>query len=345
MKLSFRLLILILFSVVSIFAQTDRDKGIKFYKDGNYQSSVTFLKSVTKSDKKDAEAWNYLGLAYLNLSNYKESRKAIENAVKLNPQSVDFSINLAYTNLLANKLSNAEKAIQKAIVLSSNNSTAFYIRGLIFLRKGKYENAISDANSALNVDKKLEVAYILKSNVYLNQFGEEVAKGKRFSESLGFLRNSIETLETCLINCSQPIVLTANQTKLEELKVFYQYFEKRKDESFSSMIPNPKKSKTVVAPPPPPPTDPSITPLTITAKPRANYTDSARQAGVQGTIILAVLFSADGRTKMILPIKPLSNGLTEEAVKAARQIGFTPQMKDGKPISVVKTVQYNFTLY
>lgn len=343
MKFSRSLFIcIILLANISIFAQNERDKGIEHYNKQNYQSAITLLNSVTKLDKKDAEAWNYLGMAYLNISKFKESRKALENAVKQNPQNATFPINLAYAHFVANKLSDAEKAIQKAIALDSKNATAFYIRGLIFLRKGKYDNAIDDANLSLNIDKSFGVSYLLKSNTYLYKFGQEVSKGKKFSESIGLLKDSIESLETCLVNCPKDAVLTANQAKLEELKVFYKYFATRKDESFSS-IPSPKNSKS--APVPIPPADPSITPLNITAKPRANYTDSARQAGVQGTITLAVLFSADGNKKMIIAIKPLSNGLTEEAIKAAQQIGFTPQMKDGKPVSVVKMVQYNFTLY
>ncbi len=123
-----------------------------------------------------------------------------------------------------------------------------------------------------------------------------------------------------------------NQTKLDELKVFYQYFSIRKSLDIDKAVPIPND-------------DPSITPLSVLTKPRANYTDSARLAGVQGEIALAVLFSADGKTKMILVLKPLSNGLTEQAIKAAQNITFNPQMKDGKPVSVVKVVKYNFALY
>lgn len=140
----------------------------------------------------------------------------------------------------------------------------------------------------------------------------------------------------------QDSILNESRTKLEELKTFHKYFAERKDEVFSSI--STKAPKTAV-PTPTPNIDSSITPLSILSKPRANYTESARMAGVQGTITLAVLFSADGNTKMILVIKPLSNGLTEEGIKAAQQIKFAPQMKDGKPVSVVKMVQYSFTLY
>ncbi len=81
------------------------------------------------------------------------------------------------------------------------------------------------------------------------------------------------------------------------------------------------------------------------SKPRASYTDRARSAGVSGIIRLAVGFSADGKVKNILIIKPLGYGLDEQAVSAARQIKFQPAQREGKPIAVVKIVEYSFTIY
>jgi outer membrane biosynthesis protein TonB len=44
-------------------------------------------------------------------------------------------------------------------------------------------------------------------------------------------------------------------------------------------------------------------------------------------------------------VKPLSHGLNEEAVRAARAIKFNPATKDGKPVSVVKQIEYSFSIY
>jgi hypothetical protein len=41
-------------------------------------------------------------------------------------------------------------------------------------------------------------------------------------------------------------------------------------------------------------------------------------------------------------ISGLPYGLTEQAVSAARQIKFTPAMKDGKPVSMWMQLEYNF---
>ncbi len=102
-------------------------------------------------------------------------------------------------------------------------------------------------------------------------------------------------------------------------------------------------------PPPPPPAPPKkpavTTALRITSKPRANYTDTARQNQVQGTVTLRVTFLASGQIGSISPVNGLPYGLTEQAIAAARSIRFEPQMVNGSPATVTKQVQYSFTIY
>lgn len=85
--------------------------------------------------------------------------------------------------------------------------------------------------------------------------------------------------------------------------------------------------------------------IKITSKPRANYTDAARQNQVQGTVTLRVTFLANGSIGSISTVSGLPNGLTEQAIAAARGIRFDPAKKGGVPYTVTKQVQYNFTLY
>ncbi|MBA3770617.1 MAG: energy transducer TonB [Blastocatellia bacterium] len=86
-------------------------------------------------------------------------------------------------------------------------------------------------------------------------------------------------------------------------------------------------------------------PLKILSKPKPGYTDSARTNGKQGTIVLAVLFSANGRIEATLVLKRLGYGLDEHAVNAARRIKFKPKTVGGKPVQVVKMVEYSFAIY
>jgi TonB family protein len=88
-----------------------------------------------------------------------------------------------------------------------------------------------------------------------------------------------------------------------------------------------------------------LTSLKILAKPRANYTDAARANQVQGTVRVRVTFLANGEIGSISPVSSLPDGLTEQAIAAARQIKFEPAKRAGIPMSVTKVVEYTFTIY
>ncbi len=86
-------------------------------------------------------------------------------------------------------------------------------------------------------------------------------------------------------------------------------------------------------------------PLKITSKPRAIYTDQARQNQVQGTVVLRVTFKKDGSIGNIKIVKGLPDGLTQNTIEAAKKIRFEPAIKKGKPFSVTKNIEYTFTIY
>ncbi len=84
---------------------------------------------------------------------------------------------------------------------------------------------------------------------------------------------------------------------------------------------------------------------TITFRPRAKYTETARQNKVQGTVVLSATYGADGLIHDVRVLRSLPDGLTEEAIAAVQQIRFNPATREGRPVSVRGNIEYNFTLY
>lgn len=97
----------------------------------------------------------------------------------------------------------------------------------------------------------------------------------------------------------------------------------------------------------PPPARPAgvTTGLKIISKPRPGYTDAARTNNIQGTVILRVTFLASGQIGSISPVKGLPNGLTEQAIAAARRIAFEPAKVNGLGQTVTKQIEYSFSIY
>jgi protein TonB len=75
------------------------------------------------------------------------------------------------------------------------------------------------------------------------------------------------------------------------------------------------------------------------------YTDEARAAGTEGTVVLDVVVGADGRTRDIAVVHGLDHGLNDAAVAALKACRFTPGERDGKPVAVrIRTFKISFYL-
>jgi len=83
----------------------------------------------------------------------------------------------------------------------------------------------------------------------------------------------------------------------------------------------------------------------LVVKPRPGYTEAARESNTQGTVLLKATFLSNGSVGSVVVIKSLPFGLTEQAIRALRSSAFLPQLANGKPINVVKQIEYTFSIY
>lgn len=75
------------------------------------------------------------------------------------------------------------------------------------------------------------------------------------------------------------------------------------------------------------------------------YTDAARAAGLEGTVVLDLTVGADGRTSDIRVVTGLGGGLSQAAIEAARGRRFTPGERNGEPVAVrIRAFKVSFAL-
>lgn len=77
--------------------------------------------------------------------------------------------------------------------------------------------------------------------------------------------------------------------------------------------------------------------------PRPGYPEWAREASIQGTVLLHVLVGTDGRVKRVIVIRGV-RGLDEEAAKVVRRWVFRPALSNGIPVQVWVEVPVAFRL-
>jgi periplasmic protein TonB len=87
-----------------------------------------------------------------------------------------------------------------------------------------------------------------------------------------------------------------------------------------------------------------VTSPVLLHKVEPEYSEEARKAKYQGTVLLYIEVSADGRATNVRVQRSLGLGLDEKAIEAVKQWKFKPGLKNGQPVTVAATIEVNFRL-
>jgi periplasmic protein TonB len=79
--------------------------------------------------------------------------------------------------------------------------------------------------------------------------------------------------------------------------------------------------------------------------PDPEYSEEARKAKYQGTVVLYMIVGPDGRARDIRVMRSVGMGLDEKAIEAVRTWKFDPARRDGQAVAVQINVEVSFRLY
>jgi TonB family protein len=83
---------------------------------------------------------------------------------------------------------------------------------------------------------------------------------------------------------------------------------------------------------------------TVLLKIEPEYSEEARKAKWQGTVVLSLIVDEKGMPEELKVVRALGLGLDQKAIEAVTKWRFKPGMKDGKPVAVQATIEVNFRL-
>jgi len=79
--------------------------------------------------------------------------------------------------------------------------------------------------------------------------------------------------------------------------------------------------------------------------PNPSYTDEARRAKINGSVVLQVVVTAEGRAENISVVRKLGYGLDESAVETARTWQFAPAKDaEGNPVATIVSIEMTFRI-
>ena len=328
-------------------AVDDFERGRQLLAQGDAKGASVAFKRVAESRKTDADAWYQLGLALCRANKQKDARKAFERAVELR-DSAHARTGLAFTLLLLGKTADAEREAKRALALDPRLAHAHYVLAAAHFREDRMEEAALKAEEALRLDPNSAAAARLSGEALLNIYGVEYERAaERYPVSRDMSpearRAALESRDEMVEPSKGRLRVAAERlwrfaesppagsqkedlSELAETLEFYGKPRKKGDPPYAFRQAD-VTSKAV-----------------ILSKPGPDYTPEAEANGTTGTVRLRAVLAADGRVRHIMVMRRLTDGLTEQAVAAARKIKFTPATLGGRRVSQYVILEYNFNV-
>jgi len=88
----------------------------------------------------------------------------------------------------------------------------------------------------------------------------------------------------------------------------------------------------------------AVTAPKLIYKVEPKYTEAARRARIEGTVILQAIVQVDGKARDFNVIQSLEPGLDQRAIDAVTQWRFQPGRRDGSAVALLATFVVNFRL-
>jgi TonB family protein len=88
-----------------------------------------------------------------------------------------------------------------------------------------------------------------------------------------------------------------------------------------------------------------VLPPRATHTPEPEFSEQARHAKYQGTVVLYIVVDQAGNISRIRLERPLGMGLDENAMEGVKQWRFIPATRNGVPVAVAMNIEVSFNLY
>ncbi|HYN84830.1 MAG TPA: TonB family protein [Pyrinomonadaceae bacterium] len=312
------------------------------------ETVAELLRLVGGERRKDADAWYRLGLAHAGAGDAASAREAFRQALKLRSGHFAARASLAYVLFIEGNFDESEGEARRvhakatlgnvkpeeraaADAVSSLDTHRFRRRCLEALPRLEQALSADPDDAQLHLTKGQALVGLTLPEPRLSFLvseapppDEEVQKAAR-EKNRKLYAAAAESFESYLRLAPKARDAEHVRGQLEALRFYAREGEAGGEAVYTS---SKVTAKAVMG-----------------RKPEPGFTQQARDAGVSGVIRIRVVLAADGEVKHVLVIKPLSHGLAENVVRAARSIKFKPAVLDGRPVSQHATLEYAFHVF
>ncbi|MBI1819126.1 MAG: tetratricopeptide repeat protein [Nitrospirae bacterium] len=159
--------------------------GLSYLNDKAYQAAFLEFQKAVDSDPGDKLSHYALGTVYVHMKKNQEALKEFEIVTKIDP---DYSEAYNYAGTISESsgdLDAAEKFYKKALKnrLYQTPQFSHYHLGDVYLKRGKYQEALAEYQEAIHIDPGFVEAYRASGDIFL-KVGDAAAAIASFEEAV-----------------------------------------------------------------------------------------------------------------------------------------------------------------
>ena len=119
----------------------------------SYEDAVDYYyRALKQANFANAVVWNKLGIAYQQLQNYQQARKAYNQAIRHQKDYTEPLNNIGTIYFMQNKYGKSVKYYVKALKLNPNSASYHLNLGTSYFHMKKYMESVEEYRTALNLD-------------------------------------------------------------------------------------------------------------------------------------------------------------------------------------------------
>ena len=165
-------------------------------KKGDHKDSINYLRSALSISNDPYEIWNLLGMEYLILENYREASNFFKKCLSDNSEDYPSLYNLLYCYDKLNMDHEAIEALNNLLEYNPYCEVAWHQLGKVYLKSGKFDDALSAFEFSIISDETFTGAYIEKGKLLesLGRLNEAILNYEfalQTTEPNAFIQNSI----------------------------------------------------------------------------------------------------------------------------------------------------------
>jgi tetratricopeptide (TPR) repeat protein len=212
MKKSLFLILFFSISIVVGFGQGDFQKGVSYYKQGQYSKAVIEFEQIVKDSTDYEPGFRVLGDSYLKLKEYRKAANAFRKAIELKGDSFVSYLGAGIAHFNLGEHGEAVAVLSRGEAhakLTREQYQLLQTRGTAYFNLGDFTKAISDLEKANSIQRgesrnleQLGIAYFQigdypKAKTYLEQslaLNPDASEAKRFLPKVDY-QNGLKALE------------------------------------------------------------------------------------------------------------------------------------------------------